>query len=135
MTTYVGKLAKRCRNECNLTQIKAAIELSVSVETLGRYERNENAIPFNMLVSMSKLYDAPELLIVGNPAAITCTITKVSRNIGNVIENLTDIFSDNYVDETEQKAFKKTLSDVTEMRNAFDAILAYADSIEKGQPA
>ena len=117
------------RKNAGYSQEQAAELLNVSTRTLSRYESGEAIISIDILVKMSEIYNAPELLIVDNPAAITCMFARASKELPYVVDSLTEIFSDNYVDESEIGIFNKTLKEILKVKEACDLLLAYGSTL------
>lgn len=59
MHTSFPKFIKQCRIDAKMTQEYAAIELNVPRRSLVNYESGFTAVPDDIAVAMSKLYNAP----------------------------------------------------------------------------
>ena len=59
MHTNFPKFIKQCRIKAKMTQEAAAIELNVPRRSLVNYESGFTAVPDDIAVAMSKLYNAP----------------------------------------------------------------------------
>lgn len=140
----LGQLLQESRQKAGLTQVGAAIDLSVDLRTLQRYERDETPCPWDKVVEISRCYHDKGLLyeaiqycdiwphafpiIEQHPLMqAACTVVKQMNLTAPHANTIIDIISNGQVDPIERIEWERIMKQVNALTKACMELLA-ADS-------
>lgn len=148
MTIQGKNIYKEARNRARLTLDTASEMLNIAPRSLSHYEAGDRAVPDDIVASMMKIYNAPDLgyrhlqkspigkvilpeVCDTSPAMCAIKTALAAERVPGIAKTLLAIGEDNRIDRTELEALRQVQASAKSLVGAFFSILILSGEKEK----